>query len=61
MPVVTTEYPSRVYLTSSPSNGVETVREGYVAKDPGSELYGDSKLLPGQVSICVCFVVVVFV
>ena len=45
MSIVNTENPDRVYLTSSPSDGKETVREGYVAKDPGSELYGDSKFL----------------
>ena len=44
MPIVNAENPNRVYLTSSPSDGKETVKEGYVAKDPGSELYGDSKL-----------------
>ena len=43
MPIVQSEDPNRVYLTSSPSDGKETVKEGYVAKDPGSELYGDSK------------------
>ncbi|XP_076456122.1 LOW QUALITY PROTEIN: beta-mannosidase-like [Babylonia areolata] len=41
MPVVRGENPGRVYLTSSPSDGLETVKEGYVAQDPGSELYGD--------------------
>ncbi|KAK7495642.1 hypothetical protein BaRGS_00013089, partial [Batillaria attramentaria] len=41
MPVVQEEDPGRAYLTSSPSDGLESVKEGYVAKDPGSELYGD--------------------
>ena len=43
MPEVLREDSSRVYLTSSPSNGMQTVFEGFVAKDPSSELYGDSK------------------
>ncbi|KAL8604278.1 hypothetical protein ACOMHN_023648 [Nucella lapillus] len=42
MPIVRGENPDRVYLTSSPSDGKETVKEGYVAKDPASELYGDT-------------------
>ncbi|XP_037073776.1 LOW QUALITY PROTEIN: beta-mannosidase-like [Pollicipes pollicipes] len=29
------------FVTSSPSNGRESDAEGYVAKDPGSSLYGD--------------------
>ncbi|XP_070207159.1 beta-mannosidase-like isoform X2 [Littorina saxatilis] len=41
MPIMQAENPNRVYLTSSPSDGKETVKEGYVAKDPGSQLYGD--------------------
>lgn len=41
MPIIRGENPNRVYLTSSPSDGAETVKEGYVAKDPASELYGD--------------------
>lgn len=41
MPLVNTEDPSREYLSSSPSDGKETVKEGYVAQDPGSQLYGD--------------------
>ena len=40
-PVITRHDPSREYLVSSPGNGADSVREGYVAKDPGSELYGD--------------------
>ncbi|GFN78881.1 beta-mannosidase [Plakobranchus ocellatus] len=40
-PVVEAEDPSRQYLSSSPSDGAESVRQGYVAQDPGSELYGD--------------------
>ncbi|XP_059150316.1 beta-mannosidase-like [Physella acuta] len=40
-PFVNEEDPSREYLTSSPSNGKESVQEGYVALDPDSERYGD--------------------
>ncbi|KAK6639866.1 hypothetical protein RUM43_008141 [Polyplax serrata] len=32
---------SREYVTSSPSNGIETANEGYLAQDPYSPLYGD--------------------
>lgn len=32
---------TREYLTSSPTNGIESEEEGYVAKDPGSNFYGD--------------------
>ena len=42
--LVDSEDSSRDYLSSSPTNGAESVKEGYVAKDPGSELYGDSEL-----------------
>ncbi|KAK3731374.1 hypothetical protein RRG08_017942 [Elysia crispata] len=40
-PIVESEDSSREYLSSSPTNGAESVKEGYVAQDPGSELYGD--------------------
>ncbi|XP_012940722.1 beta-mannosidase [Aplysia californica] len=40
-PIVNGEDDSREYAVSSPSNGKESEKEGYVAKDPGSELYGD--------------------
>lgn len=40
-PIVTNLDKTRKYLTSSPSNGVETVEEGYVSKNPGNTLYGD--------------------
>ncbi|GFS19931.1 beta-mannosidase, partial [Elysia marginata] len=40
-PIVENEDPSREYLTSSPTNGAESEKEGYVAKVPSSELYGD--------------------
>jgi hypothetical protein len=31
---------SRSFVSSSPSNGIETVRENYVAKNPNDPLYG---------------------
>uniref|UniRef100_A0A0B6ZR31 Beta-mannosidase n=1 Tax=Arion vulgaris TaxID=1028688 RepID=A0A0B6ZR31_9EUPU len=40
-PIVTQEDSTREYLTSSPSNGKETEKEGYVSNDTSSELYGD--------------------
>ncbi|KAH9490420.1 hypothetical protein Btru_035138 [Bulinus truncatus] len=39
--IVNEEDWSREYLTSSPTNGKESIQEGYVAADPDSELYGD--------------------
>lgn len=33
-----------LFITSSPTNGKESVEEGYVARSPGSEFYGDGKL-----------------
>ncbi|KAL1122811.1 hypothetical protein AAG570_003137 [Ranatra chinensis] len=33
--------PTRPFLTSSPSNGLETEKEGYVSENPQSSLYGD--------------------
>ncbi|XP_025081545.1 beta-mannosidase-like isoform X2 [Pomacea canaliculata] len=41
MAVVQQENPRRQYLSSSPSNGLDSEREGFVAQDPDSELYGD--------------------
>lgn len=34
---------TRTYVTSSPSNGLETEREGYVAKNPYDNKYGDGE------------------
>ena len=34
---------SRPFLSSSPSNGVDTEKEGWVAKNPGSPYWGDGK------------------
>ena len=39
--VVTREDPTRPFVTSSPSNGVESEREGWVAENPSDPLYGD--------------------
>ena len=44
-PIVNMEDPTRTYLSSSPSDGKETEKEGWVAKDPGSEYYGDGEVL----------------
>ncbi|EFA06933.2 Beta-mannosidase-like Protein [Tribolium castaneum] len=33
--------PNATYLTSSPTNGLESDQEGYVAQNPGDSLYGD--------------------
>ncbi|BFZ06433.1 hypothetical protein BsWGS_09472 [Bradybaena similaris] len=40
-PIVDQEDTTREYLTSSPSNGKETIKEGYVSHDVSNELYGD--------------------
>lgn len=37
--------PNRIYLSSSPSNGKESISEGYVAQNPGDYNYGDGKFL----------------
>lgn len=34
---------SRPFLSSSPSNGVDTEKEGWIAKKPGSPYWGDGK------------------
>ena len=39
--VVMEEDPTRPFVTSSPSNGVLSEKEGWVAKDPSDERYGD--------------------
>lgn len=36
--------PSRQYIASSPTNGIRTEEEGWVAEDPYSLIYGDSKI-----------------
>ena len=38
-----TEDDSRPFIIASPSNGKETEKEGWVAKNPASSLYGDGK------------------
>ena len=43
---------SRPFIASSPSNGMESEAEGWVAKDPGSALYGDSKALLLNNAVC---------
>ncbi|XP_037098092.1 beta-mannosidase [Syngnathus acus] len=42
MAVVKQEDPSRPFLVSSPTNGAESEREGYVASDPYDPRYGDT-------------------
>ena len=39
--IVKTIDKTRPFIVSSPSNGAESRQEGWVAKDPGSSLYGD--------------------
>jgi len=34
---------SRPFLSSSPSNGVDTEKEGWIAKTPSSPYWGDGK------------------
>ena len=41
--IVRQEDPSRPYAVSSPSNGLRSEEEGYIAETPGSELYGDGQ------------------
>ncbi|XP_026742954.1 beta-mannosidase-like [Trichoplusia ni] len=41
-PIVETLDPERRYLVSSPSNGIESEREGYIASNPYDPHYGDT-------------------
>uniref|UniRef100_K1QL24 beta-mannosidase n=1 Tax=Magallana gigas TaxID=29159 RepID=K1QL24_MAGGI len=41
-PIVQSEDSTHPFIMSSPSNGIESLQEGFVAKEPWSELYGDS-------------------
>lgn len=34
---------TRTFLVSSPTNGIESDKEGYISKNPFSPLYGDGK------------------
>ena len=43
METLENEDKSRPFLSSSPSNGVDTEKEGWVAKNPGSPYWGDGK------------------
>jgi len=43
--VVMNEDVSRPFVSSSPSNGVETIAERWIAKDPQNPRYGDSKCM----------------
>lgn len=40
-PVVLAQDSTRPYIVSSPTNGIESEREGYIADNPYSSLYGD--------------------
>jgi hypothetical protein len=33
--------PNATFITSSPTNGAESVEENFIAENPGDELYGD--------------------
>lgn len=46
--VVLREDTSRPFVSSSPSNGVESEQEGWVAQNPQDEHYGDGELLNGN-------------
>jgi beta-mannosidase len=35
---------NRPFITSSPSNGLESVRENYIAENPNDSLYGKSSI-----------------
>lgn len=41
--VVNAEHSSGIYVSSSPSNGVESEKEGWVAQNPYDTKYGDGK------------------
>lgn len=43
--IVQKEDTSRPFVVSSPSNGKESEEEGYIAKNPYDDLYGDSKFI----------------
>lgn len=38
------KYDLRPFIVSSPTNGIESEAEGFVAQSPGSNLYGDGEL-----------------
>ena len=40
-PIVEREHTSGIFVTSSPSNGEETAKEDWIAKNPYDTLYGD--------------------
>ena len=41
--VVNAEHSTGIYLSSSPTNGMESTKEGWVAKDPYDTKYGDGR------------------
>ena len=54
--VIKEEDTSRPFVPSSPSNGLDTIAEGWVAKDPQSTRYGDSELF----HLLTCFYLATF-
>ena len=44
------EETTRPFVPSSPSNGQDTEKEGWVAKDPYSEIYGDCEYYDGCIT-----------
>lgn len=43
--IVNAEHSTGIYLSSSPTNGLESMKEGWVAQNPYDTIYGDGKLL----------------
>lgn len=44
-PIVLSEDPSRPFLSSSPSNGVQSEKDGWLATNPQDPYYGDGKMM----------------
>lgn len=60
MKTLENEDKSRPFLSSSPSNGVDTVKEGWVAKNPNSSYWGDGNyFFTYDVIVEVCFEITV--
>lgn len=43
--------PSRPFVVSSPSNGIQSEEEGYIASNPYDNKYGDGKQIIMSVSV----------
>ena len=37
---------SRPFVSSSPSDGAQTEKEGWISSNPNSDFYGDGKTVP---------------